>query len=146
MTKPDRRTRIALIVTVTLVVFAYVLRALGMCDFYSHEVGVARSFIYIGIFTAWGLSLRNRIIQTQVRRYMTAAAVLMVFWFVGQNSLLWCGFFSFFLPAFLHLVGAPVHVTLKERFPLPLSGRDVESSPKEAFLATSVSITWYHLS
>ena len=63
MTKPDRRTRIALIVTVTLVVFAYVLRALGMCDFYSHEVGVARSFIYIGIFTAWGLSLRNRIIQ-----------------------------------------------------------------------------------
>ena len=85
MTKPDRRTRIALIVTVTLVVFAYVLRALGMCDFYSHEVGVARSFIYIGIFTAWGLSLRNRIIQTQVRRYMTAAAVLMVFWFVVRT-------------------------------------------------------------
>ncbi len=85
MTKPDRRTRIALIVTVTLVVFAYVLRALGMCDFYSHEVGVARSFIYIGIFTVWGMSLRNRIIQTQVRRYMTAAAVLMVFWFVVRT-------------------------------------------------------------
>lgn len=38
-----------------------------------------RSVIYIGLFTAWGISVRRRIIQSQVRRYLTAISVLMVF-------------------------------------------------------------------
>ena len=41
---------------------------------------ILRAFIYIGLFTAWGISIRNRIIQPQVRRYLTSVSLLMIFW------------------------------------------------------------------
>ena len=41
---------------------------------------ILRAVIYIGLFTAWGVSIRRRIIQPQVKRYMTAISVFMVFW------------------------------------------------------------------
>lgn len=41
---------------------------------------ILRSVIYIGLFAAWGISVRRRIIQPQVRRYLTAVSALMVFW------------------------------------------------------------------
>ena len=43
-------------------------------------LSLLRSFIYIGLMTWWGVSLRQRIIQTQVQRYLTATAALCVFW------------------------------------------------------------------
>lgn len=42
--------------------------------------GMIRSAIYIELFIAWGVSLHRRIIQPQVRRYLTSISVLMVFW------------------------------------------------------------------
>lgn len=42
--------------------------------------GYLRSVIYIGLFAAWGISIRRRIIHPQVRRYLTAVSVLTVFW------------------------------------------------------------------
>ena len=39
-----------------------------------------RSVIYIMLFAAWGISVCRRIIQPQVRRYLTAISALMVFW------------------------------------------------------------------
>ena len=39
-----------------------------------------RSAIYIELFIAWGVSLHRRIIQPQVRRYLTSISVLVVFW------------------------------------------------------------------
>ena len=39
-----------------------------------------RSAIYLGLFAVWGVSIRRRIIQPQVRRYLIAISVLMVFW------------------------------------------------------------------
>ncbi|MGN0623248.1 MAG: histidine kinase N-terminal 7TM domain-containing protein [Oscillospiraceae bacterium] len=65
-----------------LVIAAYVLRFVGMYVYFPKLCGILRSFIYIGLFVFWGFSLRVRIIQKQVRRYLTAAAALMVFWFV----------------------------------------------------------------
>lgn len=41
---------------------------------------VLRSSIYIGLFAAWGISVSNRIIQPQVRRYLIVISVLMGFW------------------------------------------------------------------
>ena len=41
---------------------------------------ILRAFIYIGLFAAWGISIRNRIIQPQVRRYLTSVSLLMIFW------------------------------------------------------------------
>ena len=47
---------------------------------YFLPVSLLRSFIYIGLMTWWGISLWQRIVQTQVRRYLTAMAALCVFW------------------------------------------------------------------
>lgn len=41
---------------------------------------ILRASIYIGLFAAWGISIRNRIIQPQVRRLLTSVSVLMIFW------------------------------------------------------------------
>ena len=43
-------------------------------------VSLLRSFIYIGLTTWWGVSLWQRIVQAQVRRYLAATAALCVFW------------------------------------------------------------------
>lgn len=42
--------------------------------------GMIRSAIYIELFIAWGVSLHRRIVQPQVRRYLTSISVLVVFW------------------------------------------------------------------
>lgn len=42
--------------------------------------GMIRSAIYIELSIAWGVSLHRRIIQPQVRRYLTSISVLVVFW------------------------------------------------------------------
>ena len=47
---------------------------------YFLPVSLLRSLIYIGLMTWWGISLWQRIIQTQVRRYLAATAALCVFW------------------------------------------------------------------
>lgn len=39
-----------------------------------------RSGIYIILLSAWGVSVRNRIIQVQIRRYLLAISGLMIFW------------------------------------------------------------------
>ena len=43
---------------------------------YFLPVSLLRSLIYIGLMTWWGISLWQRIIQTQVRRYLAATAAL----------------------------------------------------------------------
>ena len=43
---------------------------------YFLPVSLLRSFIYIGLMMWWGISLWQRIIQTQVRRYLAATAAL----------------------------------------------------------------------
>lgn len=68
-----------------LILAAYLLRFIGNSGIYVQQAGLIRSFIYISIFIAWGFSVRNRIIQSQVRRYMTAIASLMVFWFLVRT-------------------------------------------------------------
>ena len=51
----------------------------------SGKAGYLRSFIYIAFFFVWGISVRRRIIHPQIRRYMTAIAALIVFWFVIRS-------------------------------------------------------------
>lgn len=45
------------------VAVAYTFRFIGKGDFYSLPFSYLCSFIYIGLFTAWGLSVRHRIVQ-----------------------------------------------------------------------------------
>lgn len=69
-----------------LVIFAILsailARILGKLGYASITTGLARTMIYIGLYTAWGISIRKRVIQTQVRIYLSFVVILMVFWFV----------------------------------------------------------------
>lgn len=39
-----------------------------------------RSGIYVGLFVAWGVSVRRRIIQVQTKQYLSAISALLVLW------------------------------------------------------------------
>lgn len=63
-------------------VFARVFSKLG----YAHvTLGLIRTMIYIGLYTAWGISIRKRVVQSQVRHYLTAVSALVVFWFAVRT-------------------------------------------------------------
>lgn len=62
------------------VILAYVFRLIGKGSFYPTLFSYLRSFIYIGLYAAWGLSVRQRIVQRQVGRYLTGISVLLILW------------------------------------------------------------------
>lgn len=68
-----------------LLLIAYICRIPGIGGRFSRELGLLRSAIYMGLFLAWGFSVRSRILQAQASRYMTAIAGLMIFWFLVRT-------------------------------------------------------------
>ena len=44
-----------------------------------------RSFIFIALIAAWGVSVQRRIVQRQVRRHLMASAAFAVFWLVVRT-------------------------------------------------------------
>ncbi len=62
------------------VIFAYIFRLIGKGSFYPTLFSYLRSFIYIGLYAVWGLSVRQRIVQRQVGRYLTGVSVLLILW------------------------------------------------------------------
>ena len=73
-------------IIILAVVSAYAFRIIGRGDFYPMLFSYLRSFIYIGLFAAWGLSVRQRIVQKQVCRFMTVTAVLLIIWMVVRSA------------------------------------------------------------
>ena len=81
---------------------------------YFLPVSLLRSLIYIGLMTWRGVSLWQRIVQTQVRRYLAATAALCVFWlsirtvkfFFAAIRYLWYGYYvpMLFIPLLCVLV------------------------------------------
>lgn len=82
MTKSRNKTAVMMFVVAAMLLIAYSCRIIGNNGYYGTEVGLLRSFIFISLFAAWGASLYNRIIQTRIRCYMSAIALLMIFWFI----------------------------------------------------------------
>lgn len=87
MQKVNLKNHSALLGVALALVAAAVLRQIG---FYVNEqldlfFIILRAAIYIGLFAAWGVSTRNRIIQPQVRRYLTAVSALMIFWITVRS-------------------------------------------------------------
>ena len=82
MVKPNSKKYSTILYVALAILTAMVLRQIGprVEDPLDWFVSILRSAIYIGLFTIWGVSLRRRIIQPQVRRYLTAIPALMVFW------------------------------------------------------------------
>lgn len=73
-------------IVVLAVILAYSFRLVGRGDFYPTLFSYLRSFIYIGLYAAWGLSVRQRIVQRQVGRYLTAVSVLIILWFTFRSA------------------------------------------------------------
>ena len=68
------------IIVLLLLVCAEVIRYADRMDLFEKKFGILRSMIYIGLMCAWGISIRKRILKMQVRRYLVAVSVLIVFW------------------------------------------------------------------
>lgn len=86
MTEHSKKFNTAAGIFILAIVFAYAFRFLGKGAFYPTLFSYFRSFIYIGLFAAWGLSVRHRIVQKQVKKYLTGAAALLVFWFMVRTA------------------------------------------------------------
>ena len=81
MAGQKRKTFITGGIVCLAVILAYTFRLIGKGHFYPTLFSYLRSFIYIGLYAAWGLSIRQRIVQKQVGRYLTSVSVLLILWF-----------------------------------------------------------------
>lgn len=101
-----------------LIAFAIWIRYASRIDFF-RDAGwtYLRSAIYIFLFSAWGVSLSVRIVQTHTRRYLLSISVLMVLWLLLRSikyaapletvcRYLWYGYYLplLFIPMFSLLV------------------------------------------
>lgn len=80
MEKPTKQGRLILLAVVSLVIFAYLCRAVPIPN--NRDNILLRTVIYSVLYTGWGFSLYLRMTHPQVRRYTVCIAVLMVFWLV----------------------------------------------------------------
>lgn len=82
MAKTNLKNHRAFLCAALAVTAAAILRQIGLRveDPLDWASSFLRSGIYIVLFTAWGISVRSRIIQPQVCRYLTDVSALMVFW------------------------------------------------------------------
>lgn len=79
--KPGLRRNASAVIAALCIAAAAGLHIAGhLLPRFYFELGLPRTGIYLALFTWWGVSVRRRILQTQVRRYLTAAAALMLFW------------------------------------------------------------------
>lgn len=62
------------------IITAYICRMLPKEDIALQTLSFVRTIIYLVLFMAWGVSLKIRIQQKQVQRFMLTADVLIVFW------------------------------------------------------------------
>ena len=74
----------------TAICVAFVILAAILCRNIGRELpgralSIVRSFLYVGLFMAWGISLRRRVMQPQSRRFLTGVAALMVVWIMERS-------------------------------------------------------------
>ena len=113
-----------------LIALAMWTRWASRTDFHDYGWNYLRSGIYVFLFGAWGLSIRFRIVQTHVRRYLLMIAALMMLWLllrsvkfsidnVDAERLLW---YCYYLPMlFIPMLSMFVSLSLgkAEDFQLP---------------------------
>lgn len=85
MTKSIKRNFNTGIIVVLLIVCAVVFRILGNNGIFPLSLGLLRTFIYIGLYIWWGVSVSKRIVQAQVRRNLVAVSLLNIFWFAIRS-------------------------------------------------------------
>jgi len=73
-------------IVILAILSAYIFRFVGKGAFCPTLFSYMRSFIYIGLFTVWGLSVRQRIVQKQARRFLMGIAAILIFWITVRSA------------------------------------------------------------
>ena len=73
------------IILLSLIFFALYLRHITASEVTFSFASRLRSYIYIGIISAWYISLKMRIVEKRIQRHLCAVAVLMIFWMVVRT-------------------------------------------------------------
>lgn len=127
---------------ILLAVFAaYIFRLIGRGCFCPTLFSYLRSFIYIGMFAAWGLSVRQRIVQKQVRRYLTGVSLLLILWFTLRSA----KYFIFWQPNIIRYLWYLYYLpmlfvpTLALLIAMSLGKPDEYKLPKSVWLLFAVS-------
>lgn len=120
-----------IIFLVLCTIFAAILcRNIGR-EIPGRALGIVRSLLYLGLFTAWGISLRRRVMQPQAKHFLTSIAGLIVFWLLDRTikyffvasaaavRYLWYGFYlpMLFIPLFAVFVAASLDKPENYRLP-----------------------------
>ena len=130
MSKATKKSLLYALGVLALIAFAMWLRHASRHIFHSPVVTHLRSGIYVFLFSAWCYSLRIRIVQTQVRRYLLAISVLMVLWILlrsikysieNTDAERWLWYFYYFPMLFIPMLSVFVSRSLGagEDFRLP---------------------------
>ena len=82
MKRPEKKEVVIAAAVISLIAVAASARVFSRISPYYVSLSLLRSTIYILLMTAWGFSVRSRIIQPQTRRYLSEISVLIVFWLV----------------------------------------------------------------
>lgn len=91
MTKLNKSDRCRLIIAMLLIMMAFLIRLIWMWlmqadnpnmqnPIWQKVLSILRSFIYVFLFSAWGISVSKRIVQVQTRKNLIAIACLIVLW------------------------------------------------------------------
>ena len=88
-----------IVIAAALIVLAFVLRIVyktpGVFPVFRDNIplligvdkllNLSRTFIYFGVFIAWSISVRRRVVQTQVKSLLTVVAFLIIGWFLLRS-------------------------------------------------------------
>ena len=88
MNKQTRQTIYVALATAACIAVAVVCRVIprqaDVSVLLSKGLNVARSLIYVGLFSAWGLSIYLRVTQVEARKFLIAIAILTALWIVTR--------------------------------------------------------------
>lgn len=91
--KKYRQEKKNLMMVASLIICAMICRMISYYDIVEDGLNylssLVRTTIYIGIIIIWGISVRSRVLNCSIRRYMLAIAALLLFWLVVRS----CKFF-----------------------------------------------------
>ena len=84
--KKYRQDKKILLTVAVLILCAVVCRLFSRFDVVDDALNylmlsLLRSIIYMGIIITWGVSVRRRVLNRSVRRYLMAIVALLLFWF-----------------------------------------------------------------
>ncbi|MCR4593962.1 MAG: hypothetical protein K5761_02775 [Clostridiales bacterium] len=134
MKKRNRKIVINLLAVLSLVIIAFVFHLIAReihDEITGRFLNFLRTSIYIGLLSAWGVSVYRRIVQPQVRRYLIFVTVLLTAWvflrelkfrFVIDPDVERYMWYSYYIPILLTpLIALFVSVTLgkSEGYKLP---------------------------